>query len=250
MALQTPGYSRGELHAQTGVDVRTLDYWSNCGTLRASAGGDGKGRRRRFQPEEATLASILAQLNALGVTQKTLALFASMFHEALDWVAAMGLSGYELTAADLVAHRRKIEATGFSALPESGLIHHFGKAWTDKLPLVGPGRADSLSDPRRGLTWEQVPEYVKIFFPDVPDWLVEKCESLDLCEWDRFADYCIALSHDRGSNAHIEYLVVERDVEQNWILRFREPRDPDPISADACIVVNVANLKRQLRERP
>lgn len=249
MAMRTLGYSRSELHAFTGVDLRTLDYWAANGTLRASTGGQGKGKHRKFEPEEATLASIFARLSHMGVGQKALSELSAQFHDALDWCAGVGLSGYEIAAANLLQHRREIDATGFSAIPESGLIHFLGRTRAEELPLIGVTGSGATSDPRRGLTWAQVPEYVRLHVPDLPHSVVEECESLDLAEWDRFGSHCIALSHDPHSNAYIEYLMIERHAEQGWSVRFREPKDPDPIDSDACFMINVANVKRQLRGR-
>lgn len=244
MDFGIPGYARSELHILTGLELRTLDYWAASGILRASAGGQGKGRHRRFEPQEATLAIVLARWSNHGATQKALAAVAAKFHDALDWLDSAGLAGHEIAAANLVGHRREIDATGYSPVPESGLIHFLGRDGLEGMPLIDA--ADPLGDPRRGLSWAQVPDYVRRQIGDFPAAIVEKCETLDLTEWDRFGNYGIALSHAPLSNAYIEYLIFERDADQPWTVRFREPRDPDPLASDACFLINVARLKRQL----
>lgn len=58
--------SAPEVCRLSGASYRQLDYWSRCGTLRASVEARGSGSQRRYTWRQAHVARVLVVLSKLG----------------------------------------------------------------------------------------------------------------------------------------------------------------------------------------
>ncbi len=108
-------YSRQQIVTLTGVDDSTINYWTREDVLRATSGGGGKGQHRRFPFAEVNMAALLGELKKFGGTISELRKLASRFHDAIDYMASIGVDHNNFAELDAAFRvRDSIEENGYT----------------------------------------------------------------------------------------------------------------------------------------
>lgn len=114
-------YSRQQIVTLTGVDDSTINYWTREGVLRATSGGGGKGQHRRFPFAEVNMAALLGELKKFGGTISELRKLAARFHDAMDYMASIGVDRINFEEFDAALRIR-------DSIEENGYVTH----WIDR----------------------------------------------------------------------------------------------------------------------
>lgn len=84
--------SRSGITSRTGIPNDVMTFWVRRGLVRPIEAPNGVGRHLRFEWYEANIAGIMAQVRKFGVSIDGMLSIAATFREAIDWMAAQGLS--------------------------------------------------------------------------------------------------------------------------------------------------------------
>lgn len=77
-------FGRQQLSELTAIDDDVLGYWIREGLLRPLAGGDGKGKHRRFDYRQVNIAALLGEMRGIGVNISGLRSFAAIMQRGVE----------------------------------------------------------------------------------------------------------------------------------------------------------------------